>query len=217
MLHGGGVTALGRVRIGSGLIGRALGPITLARRDFAHHPDICDQVGSNDSSTLVVENSHSLQLEAIMTNTKIIATLGPASSSTECVRGLLSNGVSVFRINASHGTWSEHVSNIQRVRQTGEEFGRDAAILLDLQGPKIRLGIFEGGGCTLETGSSFTSTVEHVLGNKELASDYRDFAKDVKPGDSVFARGWSHRATGSCIRRDISAVPRRLWRSYRRA
>jgi pyruvate kinase len=94
--------------------------------------------------------------------------------------------VSVFRINASHGTWSEHVTNIQRVRQTAEEIGRDAAILLDLQGPKIRLGIFEGGGCTLETGSSFTITVEHVLGNKELAStDYRDFAKDVKPGDSV--------------------------------
>jgi pyruvate kinase len=121
-----------------------------------------------------------------MANTKIVATLGPACSSTECLRSLLATGVSVFRLNASHGTWTEHSSNIQRVRQIADQMGREPAILLDLQGPKIRLGTFEGGGCMLETGSPFTITVKKVLGNRRFAStDYGDFAKDVKPGDSV--------------------------------
>jgi pyruvate kinase len=81
-----------------------------------------------------------------MLNTKIIATLGPASKSTECLRGLLANNVSVFRLNASHGIWAEHASSIQRVRETADLVRLEVGILLDLQGPKIRLGEFEGGG-----------------------------------------------------------------------
>jgi pyruvate kinase len=121
-----------------------------------------------------------------MLNTKIIATLGPASNSTECLRALLATGVRVFRINASHGKWTEHASGIRRIRETADVMGLEAAILLDLQGPKIRLGRFEAGGTILETGSSFTITVNDILGNRERAStDYGDFAKDVKPGDCV--------------------------------
>ena len=121
-----------------------------------------------------------------MLNTKIIATLGPASNSPECIRSLLGAEVNVFRLNASHGTWAEHFTSIQRVRQAADLMGVEAAILLDLQGPKIRLGRFERGGCMLEAGSSFSITVENVLGNEEHAStDYGDFAKDVKPQDYV--------------------------------
>jgi len=121
-----------------------------------------------------------------MANTKIVATLGPACSSEDCLRSLLATGVGVFRINASHGTWAEHSSNIQQVRQIADQMGREAAILLHLQGPKIRLGAFEGGGCMLEAGSPFTITVKKILGNRHFAStDYGDFAKEVKPGDSV--------------------------------
>jgi pyruvate kinase len=85
-----------------------------------------------------------------MANTKIIATLGPASNSGECLRGLLAAGVSIFRLNASHGTWEEHAAGIQPIRQAAGSMRLEVAILLDLQGPKIRLGRFENGGCTLE-------------------------------------------------------------------
>jgi pyruvate kinase len=121
-----------------------------------------------------------------MLNTKIIATLGPASTSSECLRDLLAAEVSVFRINASHGTWAQHASAIQCVRETANLMGLEAAILLDLQGPKIRLGRFEGGRTILETDTYFTIVVGDILGNAQLAStDYADFSKDVKPGDSV--------------------------------
>ena len=121
-----------------------------------------------------------------MLNTKIIATLGPASSSSECLRGLLASEVRVFRLNASHGTWAEHTSNIRQVRQAADSMELDAAIFLDLQGPQIRLDRFEGGGCDLATGSTFTITVNNILGNAQRAStDYGDFARDVKRGDFV--------------------------------
>ena len=121
-----------------------------------------------------------------MASTKLIATLGPACRSAQSLRALLATGVDVFRLNASHGTWAEHTSAIQGARQAAESMGREVAILLDLQGPKIRLGRFEGGGSVLDTGATFTITAENILGNAERAStDYADFAKDVKPGNSV--------------------------------
>jgi pyruvate kinase len=121
-----------------------------------------------------------------MPQTKIIATLGPACNSFECLRSLLVAGVRVFRLNASHGDWAEHAPRIQRVRETADSMGLEVAILLDLQGPKIRLGKFEGGACLLETGSLFTITVQNILGNARCAStDYANFAKDVKRGDTI--------------------------------
>lgn len=121
-----------------------------------------------------------------MANTKIVATLGPASDSLDIVRQLIRIGVDVFRLNMSHGSHPEHYDRIQRVRQAAGETAVDPAILIDLQGPKIRLGVFEGGGCTLETGSHFTITTESVTGNCQRATcSYADFAKDVKPGDRV--------------------------------
>lgn len=121
-----------------------------------------------------------------MTNTKIVATLGPASSSPEMIRRLLAAGVDVFRLNASHGTPAERTAAIGRIREAASGMGVEAGILLDLQGPKIRLGAFEGGQAVLEKGSEFRLTTEQVVGNSTMAATtYADLARDVKPGDRV--------------------------------
>jgi len=94
--------------------------------------------------------------------------------------------VDVFRLNASHGTQEEHAARVAAVRACARETGKHAGILLDLQGPKIRLGRFENGGCMLETGGTFVITTEATLGNPERAStSYAKFARDVQPGDRI--------------------------------
>jgi pyruvate kinase len=99
---------------------------------------------------------------------------------------LVEVGVNVFRCNASHGTPEEHAARIHAVRAAAEPSGRTIGILLDLQGPKIRLGKFENGGCELETGAEFTLTTENVTGNSAIASTtYTELARDVKPGDRI--------------------------------
>jgi pyruvate kinase len=121
-----------------------------------------------------------------MRNTKIVVTLGPASDSPDCIRALLAAGVNVFRLNASHGDQTGHARRIESVRAIAADMGIHAAILLDLQGPKIRLGLFENGGCKLSTGSIFTISTNEVLGTSTLASTvYEAFARDVKPGNCV--------------------------------
>lgn len=121
-----------------------------------------------------------------MPNTKIVATLGPATDSPGVLNQLLCAGVDVFRLNASHGTQEEHAARVLAVRAAAREFRKDAGILLDLQGPKIRLGRFENGGCSLGAGATFVITTEAVLGNCERAStSYTRFARDVQPGDRI--------------------------------
>jgi len=121
-----------------------------------------------------------------MRNTKIVATLGPASGSPDVVRQLLEAGVDVFRLNASHGTQAGHGDRIRQVRALAAGLGIPVGILLDLQGPKIRLGEFEAGTVRLEPGASFTITTAAVAGNAGRASTgYPEFARDVRPGDRV--------------------------------
>ncbi len=121
-----------------------------------------------------------------MPNTKIVATLGPASESPEAVRNLMRVGVDVFRLNASHGTREELDQKIRTVRGVSSDMGIHAGILLDLQGPKIRLGTFVEGRCTLKTGAYFTITTEPLPGTEEIASTtYADFATDVTVGDRI--------------------------------
>jgi pyruvate kinase len=131
-----------------------------------------------------------------MTNTKIVATLGPASSSPEMIRKLVASGVDVFRLNASHGSKEERTAAVREIRAAAAAAGVNTGILLDLQGPKIRLGAFEGGQAMLEEGSEFVITTEEVQGNAKCASTtYRDFARDVKAGDRVLLADGSRELT----------------------
>ena len=121
-----------------------------------------------------------------MPNTKIVATLGPATDAPGVLRQLLAAGVDVFRLNASHGAQDEHAARIDAVRGAARDARVHAGILLDLQGPKIRLGRFEDGHAMLETGTAFTITTEPVIGTAERASTgYSRFAKDVQPGARI--------------------------------
>src|SRR5437879_2153692 len=121
-----------------------------------------------------------------MPNTKIVATLGPATDGPGILDQFLAEGVDVFRLNASHGTQADQAVRIAAVRQAARAKGIHAGILLDLQGPKIRLGQFENGGCTLETGAVFTITTESVQGTCERASTgYARFAQEVQPGNRI--------------------------------
>jgi pyruvate kinase len=121
-----------------------------------------------------------------MANTKIVATLGPATESAETIAQLIRAGVDVFRFNMSHGSQPEHGVRMQRVREAAREAGRHAAVMIDLQGPKIRLGTIEGGACNLQAGARFTLTTEPVEGNCRKAScSYSNLAKDVLPGDRI--------------------------------
>jgi pyruvate kinase len=118
--------------------------------------------------------------------TKIVATLGPASDRPELIRKLLEAGVDVFRLNASHGSQQEHGERIRTTREIAAEMGRHTGILLDLQGPKIRLGTFANGSAVLKAGARFAITVETVEGTDQRASTtYKDLVRDVRVGDRV--------------------------------
>ena len=87
--------------------------------------------------------------------TKIVATLGPASSSAEIISALIRSGVDMFRLNFSHGKAQDHIDRAHLVREVAREVGKEVAIMADLQGPKIRVGRFEGGKIMLEPGQKF--------------------------------------------------------------
>src|SRR5690625_3676479 len=105
-----------------------------------------------------------------MRRAKIVCTLGPATESPEMVQALVDAGMDVARINRSHGDADAHAAVIKRVREAAEASGRAVAVLVDLQGPKIRLGRFVEGKHELAEGDTFTITTEDVPGTKELVS-----------------------------------------------
>ena len=118
--------------------------------------------------------------------TKIIATLGPASSDPATIGALIEAGVNVFRLNMSHGTHDDHRQMYGKVRQTAKEHGVTVAILADLCGPKIRTGTFVGGSIPLEAGAAVTVTVRDVEGEPGLIpTGYPHLADDVEPGDRI--------------------------------
>jgi pyruvate kinase len=86
---------------------------------------------------------------------KIVATLGPASSTKERIRALFHAGVDVFRLNFSHGTHEQHRERLQQIREIEKEVGRPIGVLADMQGPKLRVGVFGAGPVTLTPGARF--------------------------------------------------------------
>ncbi len=118
--------------------------------------------------------------------TKIVCTLGPASTAEGIIEQMARAGMDVARLNFSHGTHAEHGQAIERIRSVEARLGRPLAILQDLQGPKLRLGTFEGGSALLRRGERFILTTRPVVGDAGRASvSYEGLARDVAPGDRV--------------------------------
>ncbi len=122
-----------------------------------------------------------------MRRTKIVATLGPATSTPERIAGLIRAGMNVARLNFSHGTHAEHAARIAMVRRAAAEAGRHVAILQDLQGPKIRTGPLENGQpVELVAGQRFVITTEPIVGNaNRVSTTYRALPLDVRPHDRI--------------------------------
>lgn len=118
--------------------------------------------------------------------TKIVATIGPATRSPENLKKAIYAGMNVARLNFSHGTHEEHLAVIQALRQLSKELQAPVTILQDLQGPKIRVGKFEGGGVQLDPGEIVTITMKPVLGKKGLIpSDFPELAHSVRKGSKI--------------------------------
>ncbi|MFM1849648.1 MAG: pyruvate kinase [Pseudomonadota bacterium] len=118
--------------------------------------------------------------------TKIVATLGPASNSPEKITELVAAGVDVFRFNFSHGTADEHRARAQAVRAAAKAAARHVAILVDLQGPKIRVGKFASGKIELANGDRFRFNTECTLGDQQqVGLDYPELVGDVSVGDTL--------------------------------
>jgi pyruvate kinase len=126
------------------------------------------------------------RVRLIERRTKIVATVGPASSSPEVLGRLIEAGVDTFRQNFSHGTHEEHAALYATIRAAAETAGKHVAILADLCGPKIRCGRFRDGGIDLVAGESVVVTVRKVEGEPGLIpSEYEALASDVEPGDPI--------------------------------
>ncbi len=118
--------------------------------------------------------------------TKIVATLGPATSTKKILKAMLDEGVDMFRVNFSHADYTDVAERIQMIRELNDEFGYNVAILADLQGPKLRVGVMkeevvvhEGDEITFVTGKKFEGTKERVY------MTYDNFPQDAKPGERI--------------------------------
>ncbi len=121
-----------------------------------------------------------------MARAKIVCTLGPASSTPERIGDLIDAGMSVARLNFSHGSHEDHAKMLHIVRAEADRRGKAIAVLLDLQGPKIRVGRFQHGQVELRAGNEFTITTEDIIGDdKRVSTTYQHLALDVKPGDQI--------------------------------
>ena len=118
--------------------------------------------------------------------TKVVATLGPATSSKEVLRSMMEAGADVFRINFSHANYDDVTERIKIIRELNDETGKNTSILADLQGPKLRVGVMgeevvvaPGDEISFVTGEPFEGNAERVYMN------YASFPKDVKPGERI--------------------------------
>jgi pyruvate kinase len=120
--------------------------------------------------------------------TKIVATLGPATDTGEVMDGLVAAGVDVVRLNLSHDTHARHRERAERMRERAGAAGREVAVLTDLQGPKIRIGGFQGGPVELTPGDDFLLDASCPLDNgdhRRVGTTYAGLAQDVAPGDTL--------------------------------
>ncbi|MFX4271306.1 pyruvate kinase [Propionibacteriaceae bacterium Y1685] len=121
-----------------------------------------------------------------MRRAKIVCTLGPSSSAPERLREMVAAGMDIARLNMSHGDHPDHEKNLAAVRAAAEDAGRPVGVLVDLQGPKIRLGRFADDKVTLSYGATFTITVDDIVGDVHRCSTtYKGLPGDVNVGDRI--------------------------------
>ena len=126
-----------------------------------------------------------------MIRTKIVCTIGPASREPTMLEKLMEAGMDVARLNFSHSDHDFHRENVQRIRATAEKVGKPIAIMVDLQGPKLRMGKMQEGGISIVQGEHVTLTTRAVEGQRSdgasvsalLPVQYRELPRDVAPGD----------------------------------
>jgi pyruvate kinase len=120
----------------------------------------------------------------VQRSTKIVATLGPASSEREVLKRMIAAGVDVVRMNFSHGTRDDHVQRAALLREVSRELSRTVGLMVDLQGPKIRIGKFAQGRVQLGVGATFILDSECVQGDQtRVGLDYRELTRDVRADD----------------------------------
>jgi pyruvate kinase len=144
-----------------------------------------------------------------MRRAKIVCTLGPSSSSPERIGELIEAGMDVARLNFSHGSHEDHAKLLQTVRLEAERRNRAVAILLDLQGPKIRTGRFETGAVELQPGAEFTITTDPtVIGNvQRVSTTYEGLPGDVRPGDQILLDdGYLSLAVTEVVGREVKTI-----------
>src|SRR6266404_4218523 len=117
---------------------------------------------------------------------KIVATIGPATQSREALEKAILSGMNVARLNFSHGTHEVHAAVIDNIRELSKKWNAPVCILQDLQGPKIRVGRFEGGSIQLKDGETVTVTIEEMQGKPGLIpTDLKSFPATVEVGQKV--------------------------------
>ncbi|MFN4233406.1 MAG: pyruvate kinase [Bacteroidia bacterium] len=120
------------------------------------------------------------------TRTKIVATIGPASSSKDILKEMIMAGVNVCRMNFSHGSYDDHAKVIRNLKEINKDLWVHTAILCDLQGPKLRIGEMENNGVELQAGAEMVFTTQKCIGNKErVYITYPQFPQDVRPGEII--------------------------------
>jgi len=121
-----------------------------------------------------------------MRKTKIVATIGPSSESEEMLEKLIKAGINVARFNMSHGTHSEHLKKINKIKELNKRLNTNVGLMVDTKGPEIRLGDFEDGKALLVQGEEFILTTDNVLGtDKKATVTYKEITKDVKQGTTI--------------------------------
>ena len=118
--------------------------------------------------------------------TKVVATLGPASSNREVLVGMVEGGLDVVRLNFSHGERADHLARFELVRSVAVELGRNLAVLVDLQGPKIRVGVVDDNGVRLDRGREVVLVAgADRAAEPEIPVVYPELAADVHQGDQI--------------------------------
>ena len=119
--------------------------------------------------------------------TKIVCTIGPATESPKMITELIKAGMNVARLNLSHGSSEEHLERIQVIRRCGEELGVNVGILLDIKGPKIRIGELNPDKFEIEAGHELILTTEECTGTAEkIFVNYPYLVEDLNPGDTIY-------------------------------